>query len=159
MFITDENFIILGLPSGNSQDFDGAPPGNCLVWGLSYTGNVIAMPGDDATSAPLTDGCFGALSFLIITFRLSAQILKVVWFETTNGETQVQACTQDGMPDVIEFSNNSSSNALYAYVITDENNIILGLPPGNMQDFDGAPEGICRVWGLSYTGKHYRQCW
>ena len=147
--ITDENFIILGLPPGDMQDFDGAGEGVCLVWGLSYTGNITAMPGDDATSTPLTDGCFDLSDNYISVIRSNPSGGMV---ETTDNETQVYTCTQDGNPDIFEFMNNSTSDAPYAYVVTDENNIILGIPPGNMQDFEGAPEGICRVWGLSYTG-------
>jgi len=56
--VTDENNIILGLPPGNSQNFEGACVGVCRVWGLSYTGNIIAMAGDDATTVPLTDDCY-----------------------------------------------------------------------------------------------------
>ncbi len=147
--ITDENFIILGFPSGNSQDFEGAGEGVCLVWGLSYTGTITALPGDNATMGVLTDGC-SVLSDNFITIIRSNPNGGMV--ETTMGETEVFTCTQDGNPDIVEFVNNSTSDAPYAYVVTDENNIILGLPPGNSQDFDGAPEGICRVWGLSYTG-------
>ncbi len=147
--ITDENLNILGLPPTNSQDFDGAGEGTCLVWGLSYTGNIIAMPGDNAATTPLTDGCYDLSDNFITVIRSNPEGGMV---ETINGETQVQTCTQDGMPDVIEFSSNSTSNAQFTYVITDDNNIILGVPPGNSQDFDGAPEGTCRVWGLSYTG-------
>ena len=32
--------------------------GVCRVWGLSYTGNLIAFPGDNAAEIDLTDGCF-----------------------------------------------------------------------------------------------------
>ncbi|MEZ4686318.1 MAG: hypothetical protein R3B47_09695 [Bacteroidia bacterium] len=55
-------------------------------------------------------------------------------------------CPGDGNPDVVSFMHSTTSAAQYAYVITDDQNNILGLPPGNMQDFEGAPAGICRVW-------------
>ena len=150
--ITDDNNVILGLPPGNMQDFDGAPAGTCRVWGLSYTGNIIANVGDNAAAVPLTDDCFS----------LSANFIEVIrdnpdggMVETTNGETQVQICVGDGMADVIDFSNNTSSSAPYVYVITDENNIILGIPPGNSQDFEGATGGTCRVWGTFLYWKYH----
>ncbi|MEO0686880.1 MAG: hypothetical protein AAFY76_18005, partial [Cyanobacteria bacterium J06649_11] len=40
----------------------------------------------------------------------------------------------------------------YAYVITDDNNIVLGFGDGPEFDFGDAPAGICRIWGLSYQG-------
>ena len=55
-------------------------------------------------------------------------------------------------PIVVEFVSNGTSNSNFTYVITDDQNNILGIPPGNSQDFEGAGPGVCRVWGLSYTG-------
>src|SRR5690606_27903208 len=58
--VTDADGIILGIPPGNMVDFDPAGVGACLVYGLSYTGNLTIMPGDDllADGAELSDDCF-----------------------------------------------------------------------------------------------------
>jgi len=147
--ITDTDGVILGLPSGNSQDFDGAGAGTCLVWGLSYTGNITAAVGDTATSIALSDGCFALSSNFISVIRDMPMGGTVAM---PNGNTERLVCVGDGNPDVVTFTHTTSSNLNYTYVITDDNNMILGLPPGNSQDFDGAGLGVCRVWGLSYAG-------
>ncbi len=147
--VTDDNNIILGLPPGDMVDFEGAGTGNCRVWGLSYTGNITAMMGDDAAAVTLTDGCF-ELSSNFVTVIRDVPVSGMV--STESGETTVYTCPGDGNPDIISFDSTNATNSLFQYVITDDNNIILGLPPGDMADFEGAGVGNCRVWGLSYTG-------
>lgn len=147
--ITDDQNNILGIPPGNSQDFNGAPAGTCRVWGLAYTGNVIAQAGDNVASVALTDGCFDLSENYITIVRDTPNGGTV---RTPDGETMVYTCTQDGSPDIVEFAHDNASNSNYQYVITDDQNNILGLPPGNSQDFNVAPPGTCRVWGFAYTG-------
>ena len=147
--ITDENNIILDLPAGDMADFDGAPAGTCRVWGLAYTGNITAAAGDDAAAVALSDECFDLSDNFITIVREVPEGGSVAM---PNGNTIRYTCPGDGMPDVVQFDSSGTSSGAYAYVITDENNIILDLPAGDMADFDGAPAGTCRVWGLAYTG-------
>ncbi|MEN0005643.1 MAG: T9SS type A sorting domain-containing protein, partial [Bacteroidota bacterium] len=147
--VTDENNIILDILSGDSSDFDGAGVGVCRVWGLSFSGNVLAQVGDDAAAVALTDECFELSSNFIIVNRLEVDGGTVA---TTDGATEVTACTNDGVADIFSYTNTSTSSEAYAYVVTDENNIILDILSGDSNDFDGAGIGICRVWGLSFTG-------
>ena len=147
--ITDENNIILDLPAGDSADFDGAPAGTCRVWGLAYTGNITAQVGDDAAAVALSDDCFGLSDNFITVVRETPDGGTVAM---PNGETIRYTCPGDGMADIVMFDSTGTTSGPYAYVITDENNIILDLPAGDSADFDGAPAGTCRVWGLAYTG-------
>ncbi|MCB9048756.1 MAG: hypothetical protein H6556_04920 [Lewinellaceae bacterium] len=147
--ITDENNIILALPDGDSFDFDGAPAGTCRVWGLAYTGNITAMPGDDAAAVALSDDCFDLSDNFITVVRETPNGGTVAM---PNGEDTRYTCPGDGNPDVVMFESTGTSSGPYAYVVTDENNIILAFPAGDSFDFDGAPAGTCRVWGLAYTG-------
>ncbi|MCB9299347.1 MAG: T9SS type A sorting domain-containing protein [Lewinellaceae bacterium] len=147
--ITDQQNIILDIPSGDSFDFDGAPAGTCLIWGLAYTGNLTAMSGDDAATATLSDGCFSLSENFLTVVRETPNGGSV---NTEDGQTIVYTCPGDGNPDLITFDSSGTSSGPYAYVITDENNVILGFPGGDSFDFDGAPAGTCRIWGLAYTG-------
>ncbi len=147
--VTDDQNNILGLPPGNSLDFDGAGDGVCRVWGLSYVGNIIAEPGDNAAEVQLAEGCFRLSENFITVIRSKPDGGTVAM---PNGNTEREVCAGDGQPDVVMFTHDTESLAQYTYVITDDQNNILGLPPGNSLDFDGAGPGICRVWGLSYTG-------
>ncbi len=146
--ITDDQNNILGLP-GNVVNFEGVPPGVCRVWGLSYTGNLTASMGDNAATTDLSDGCFDLSDNYISVTRIDVVGGMVA---TTDGNTSVNTCPGDGNDDIIDFTHTTSSGASYAYIITDDNDVVLGLPPSNSQNFEGAGEGICRIWGISYTG-------
>ncbi|MEL6945262.1 MAG: hypothetical protein AAFO82_21630, partial [Bacteroidota bacterium] len=148
--ITDEEGNILGLPPANSLDFEPAGTGVCLVWGLAYTGELTAQAGDNALEVALSDGCFD-LSDNFITVNRDEPNGGVV--TTAAGETSVEVTVGDGVADVIEFAHTDASNSLFRYVVTDEAGIILGLPPANEVDFEGAGPGTCLVWGLAYTGE------
>jgi hypothetical protein len=70
---------------------------------------------------------------------------------TTDSLMMVNICVGDSIPDSIAFQTNIVGGN-YQFVVTDDNNVILGLPAGNIVDFEGAGAGVCRVWGLSFTG-------
>ena len=147
--ITDENNVILGFPTADSFDFDGAPAGTCRVWGLAYTGNLTAMVDDTASVVALSDDCYDLSDNFITVVRETPEGGTVA---TADGETTRLICPGDGLEDIVLFDSAGTSSGPYAYVITDENNVILGFPADDSFDFDGAPAGICRVWGLAYTG-------
>jgi hypothetical protein len=148
--VTDENTVILGLPgSMDMVDFEAAGIGTCLVWGLSYTGNLTAALGDTAAITQLSDGCFDLSDNVITVYR---DIPEGGMVMTEDSLTEVKVCIDDGIADIIKFDSTGTSNSQYTYVITDNDNVILAVPGMDMADFDGAGAGICRVWGLAYTG-------
>jgi hypothetical protein len=71
--------------------------------------------------------------------------------ETEDGLTSLTVC-QDAVADVIEFVTSSASAENYAFLLTDEDNVIVTLLSGNSLDFNGAALGTYRVWGLSFNG-------
>ncbi|MEO1382615.1 MAG: T9SS type A sorting domain-containing protein, partial [Bacteroidota bacterium] len=147
--VTDNNGTILGLPPGDMVNFQPAGPGECWVWGLSYTGTVTAQVGDNATQVALSDGCFDLSDNFLVVFRDSVSGGDMI--TDAMGNDTVQVCL-DGMPQVVSFDSVGAVGPNFAYVVTDNNGTILGLPPGDMVNFQPAGPGECWVWGLSYTG-------
>lgn len=70
---------------------------------------------------------------------------------TTDGANELSVC-QDGQPDVLDFNTTSTAVEGYAFVATDEDNIIVSLLAGNSLDFNALPLGTYRVWGVSFNG-------
>ncbi|MFZ6050686.1 PKD domain-containing protein [Halocola ammonii] len=67
-------------------------------------------------------------------------------------ETSLTLCIDETL-DVIELENTGGgSDDTYVYVVTDENNIIIEVLAGASADFNGDNAGMCRIWGLSYSG-------
>ncbi|MCI4668676.1 MAG: hypothetical protein MRZ79_11120, partial [Bacteroidia bacterium] len=147
--VTDAQGTILGLPPGDMVDFAGAGPGECWVWGLSYTGNLTAMVGQNATSISLSDGCFDLSDNFIRVFRDSVSGGRVT---SAGGMDTLQVCYNGGTPTVFAFDSMMTSGPNFTYVVTDAQGTILGVPPADMVNFAGAGPGECWVWGLSYTG-------
>lgn len=71
--------------------------------------------------------------------------------QTTSGFFSVDVC-QDAEADVIDFTNNSNSNEDYAYLLTDDNDVIIAVLVDGSLDFNSAPLGLYRVWGVSFNG-------
>lgn len=147
--ITDENNIIRNGIFGDQFDFSFLPVGTYRVWGLAYTGMLTATIGDTVTTVAISDECF-ALSTTFTTVVVSPTNGGTV--ATDAGATEVSLCVGDGVADELIFTNTSTSNASYAYLVTDKNNGFLTIATDGSFDFENAEPDTCRVWGLSYAG-------
>jgi len=136
---------ILGLPSmPEVVDFDGTGEGVCLIWSVSFDQLFGAVVG--ANPADL-GGCF-ELSNPIAVNRVACCNVK----GGTIAGGPFTFCVGDGTPDNVSgitLSDNVGQNN--AWVVTSDSGEILGLPsmPGEV-NFDGAGEGVCLIWNVSY---------
>ncbi|RDY58949.1 hypothetical protein DX873_14220 [Flagellimonas nanhaiensis] len=148
--ITDDANNILGLPPTLSDvegvDFDAAGTGVCFIWYLVYedglTGLEVGMNTDDFT------GEYDLSNSITVNRNgLNAGTLSGGPF----------SFTVDGTPDMVSgitLDDTGLNGTNQTYVITDDANNILGLPPTleavEGVDFDGAGVGICFIWHLTY---------
>ena len=146
---TDLDNNILGIITGNTFNFEGAGVGTCLVWGLSYTGTINAQVGDPFFATTFATGCFQPSNNLIRVFRDMPDGGTIT---ANGGNNDITVCTSDFYPDDILYSSQTNSTAAYTYLITDDNNNILAMTDNQNFNFDGVPPGICRIWGLSFSG-------
>jgi hypothetical protein len=148
--ITDnENNILFGDIESNIIDFDPSAPGICRVYGVVYTGEFDPTFMADITTSALSSDCWAISNNYITLIRQTPDGGTV---STDEGSIDVELIVNDGQADVVTFINTGIEMTPYAYVITDESNVILGVSESDMIDFEGVPAGVCRVWGLSYTG-------
>lgn len=147
--ITDEDNIVLTVLDGDTQDFEGTEAGVCRVWGLSYSGDIIAQVGDNAAIVDLASGCFDLSENFVTVTRNDVEGGSVA---LADGGDLITLCLGDDSQDTFTMLNSSSSVNDYAYVITDDQNNILGVSDSDLIDLTNASEGICRIWGLSYSG-------
>ena len=142
--VTDTSGLILGLPPmPGAVDFDGAGPGVCLIWHLSYADSLEGLEmGGNANDLM---GCF-SLSNPVVVYRNQPEggVLAGGPFSF---------CVGDGEPDMvsgIELTGASGANS--QWVVTDTAGLILGLPPmPGAVNFDEAGPGVCLIWHLSYA--------
>lgn len=64
----------------------------------------------------------------------------------------VSSTQGDASLDFEVKSISAATSGEYSYIITDDSGNILGTPPSNMIEISGADAGVCRVYGISYTG-------
>ena len=143
--VTDEEGTILGLPpSPEAVNFDGAGPGICLIWHLSYADGLEGLEGGNN------------ISDLTGTYDFSDDNVRVYRNQPEGGEVTggpYEFTVGDGEADHVSsvmVSGNSGANS--QWVVTDEEGTILGLPPNpEAVNFDGAGAGVCLIWHLSYA--------
>lgn len=70
---------------------------------------------------------------------------------STTGQVDMEVCTGDGVSDIISFAIDDCNTDNDTYVITTDQDIILGAFSGTME-FEGAPVFNFRIYGLAYTG-------
>jgi len=85
--ITDENDEIDSVLVGNIIDFEGSEFGTCKIYGVSYTGNFIGMPGDTINIQAMSSECED-ISTLPITVE-KADCSNIIMTEVI-GTTQVE---------------------------------------------------------------------
>jgi hypothetical protein len=147
-FLTDDDFTILSISASPMLSLTGAPPGECYIFAVNYTGDITVVPGDDFFNDDLTSGKDEASTNAIVVTRQNVEGGTIL---TQRGESTVYVCTGDD--DFVGFrARGEEDNAEFIFVITDDNNNILGLNDDGFLNFGTVPEGVCRVWGLSYTG-------
>ncbi|MEL6391140.1 MAG: T9SS type A sorting domain-containing protein, partial [Bacteroidota bacterium] len=149
LLVTDDDNEVLGFLDGPDVDFDTAGFGTCRVWGLSYSGFLITMVGDDATTADLATGCFDLSDNFVSVIR---QLPEGGSIATDGGSVSITTCPGDGLADEFTFEVSGNSGPNFTLLVTDDNGTIIGVPPGLTVDFEDAGGGTCRVYGLTYFG-------
>ncbi|MEL7120226.1 MAG: T9SS type A sorting domain-containing protein, partial [Bacteroidota bacterium] len=145
--ITDDNDNILGFQNsadGNTLDLSGAPAGVCRIWGWSFKGEPAPIMGENIST--LTDGDCESISSNFITVD---RIEGMVEGGTISTEDDTVICV-DGNPDPIDVTVMGSTGTNGGWIITDDANNILALPPSPPFDLDGAGAGVCIIWYIRY---------
>ena len=154
MDVTDDEGYILGLPPMPSVvDFDTPGAGTCLIWLLTYEGEISELT-VGMNAADISGDCFG-LSNSVSVIRENASGCNANGGELFGGPftfTEVGDGTPDMIPaGSITLVNEQGENR--QWVVTDDQGYILGLPPmPSAVDFDTPGAGTCLIWNLSYDG-------
>ncbi|MEM9075625.1 MAG: hypothetical protein AAGC43_01245 [Bacteroidota bacterium] len=148
--ITDDSKNILGFPptleAVMGVDFDAAGVGTCYIFHVTYTGELSGLEGGRSLN-DLT-GNF-ALSNFVVVNRNPLHAGKI-----SGGPFTFKV---DGKPDMVSgivLDDSKLNGSIQRWVITDDQNNILGLPPTleavEGVDFDEAGVGICLIWHITY---------
>nr|WP_299000584.1 hypothetical protein [uncultured Allomuricauda sp.] len=148
--ITDDSKNILGIPptleAVMGVDFDDAGVGSCYIFHVTYTGELSGLTGGENLNN--LSGNF-ALSNFVVVNRNPLHAGKI-----SGGPFTFKV---DGKPDMvsgIRLDDSKLNGSIQRWVITDDQNNILGLPPTlevvEGVDFDEAGVGVCLIWHITY---------
>lgn len=146
IIVTGSDSIIIDLPDALNFDIDNAPAGICIVWNLASNDSIPLMMGMNINT--IQNECFDlspGASFTRIANNAGTVTL-------TNGMTLDTICAGDNIQNALAFTTVNTVSDSFQYVITNETNTILALPTNNSFNFDVLPFGICRVYGVAYSG-------
>ena len=148
--ITDDENNILGLPptleAVEGVDFDGAGAGVCFIWHITYEEGLTGLEAGNNVSD--LEGPYGLSNSIMVTRNaLNAGSLAGGPFNFI----------VDGVADMVSgitLDDSELNGSMQGWVITDDSNNILGLPPTldavEGVDFDAAGVGVCLIWHITY---------
>ncbi len=142
LIVTDENGLILGIPSDNIIDFSNAGTGICFIWNISFV-NVLQGFSIGQNIEDIV-GCYD-LSNSIEVNRIELQSAEL---SLESGETEIEICSGDGESDSLIFNAINFSGPFSSLVVTDNLGNILAIPDSDIIDFEGVPDGLCLVYHL-----------
>ena len=149
--ITDSDSNVLAYTAENVFDLEGAGGGTCLIYGIAYSGDLDMQTGVSVHSLTASE-CLDVSQNSIAVVRTAAKEIDGGWIiSDSRGRSTVKINLSNPYP-VRAYTTSQAAGSDYAYIITDNEGIVLAYPPANRFDFSPAPAGVCRVYGLSYTG-------
>ena len=156
--ITDANQILQSVVTGTSFNFEGSSTAEQRVYGIHFDGTLSPQIGMNRTATTASE-CHehsSATDFISITKNaciIPFECLQSFTF-TDNNALSIDLCTTDGADDIISLQNNLgvAAGVNYAYLVTDENNILQWVSLEDEANFEGTGEATSRVFGVHYDG-------
>jgi len=155
--LTDQNEILQQVISSTSFNFEGSSDVTQRIYGMHFNGTLSPAIGQNRTATTATD-CFqhsNASSFVTITKDACPPPFQCLASTTSsNGNTSLSICPEDGSNDVIAFSNslNLQPGTNYVYLLTDVNDILQRIITTSNFNFEGSGLETQRVYGMHFEG-------
>ncbi|MEL7122632.1 MAG: hypothetical protein AAFO07_24510 [Bacteroidota bacterium] len=147
--VTDRQDNILGIFESSTIPFEGITVDDCRVYAVSFTGSLNLNTGDNLLSVIVSDECYDISDNFV---SIEHQFVEGGAVNLSDGSTRDTLCVADGIPDIVSFETNTTSTSQYSFILTDGSNNIIFVLSGSSLNLDIANPGICRIWGVSYTG-------
>ncbi|PHI21750.1 hypothetical protein CEQ90_00235 [Lewinellaceae bacterium SD302] len=150
--------VIISTQTSSTFNFEGTGDGPVFIYniatGADFTGSIGV--GDNVCNLTPLDGCF-SLSTYITVVRLTGEDCEGLDCDVDGGElalegggNSVTICAGDGESDAFDVELDGTFGDNMAWLITDTEGVILGLPDAPPFDLDGAGPGVCLIWNISF---------
>ncbi len=147
--VVDENGIIVKTSDSPGFEADQLPCDSCKIYAVAYTGRYLGVEGNSVTSM-LSAGCFELSANYLLLIRDLPRGGNIL-FADQGPDGFICAGSTKAQPLSVMLSNNSAGYV--RYVFTDTLNRVLAMSDSSSIPGSALSPGICRVWGLTFTGK------
>jgi hypothetical protein len=149
LIVDDKNKIIGVTGPGGFFDFEGTSLGTSKVYGMSFTGNLLAAP-DSTLNSKLSTDCFDLTENYI---RVIKGVIKGGTVSLLDGSSRYYVCPEKNGPRRIFLSRKSNSLSLYQYVLTTDSGTILSFITNDSISFATLSFSSMRIYGVAYSGQ------
>ncbi len=146
--ITGMQDTILSVKENDRQDFNNFSIGEVRVYGFAYKG-ALQNANTGVHLSRLSGSICDSLSRDFITVNIDP--INGGMVQTESGKDSVEIC-KDAVQDFVHFDSMNVTGSHFRYIITDTNNQIQLIKKRDRQDFNNAPPGVSRIYGLAYEG-------
>jgi len=148
--ITNVDNQLIEILETDSISFESITDGVYLIKGVSYAGAILAEIGDNLDDVPFASGNFAFSENEIEVTRISVDGGTIT---TLDGVSSIEISTLgEETVDIIEVTNNRTTEGNYTYLLTDEANLVLDMIADGAFDFNPLMSGTYFIYGLNYVG-------
>lgn len=147
LILTDTNDRFIMAFPGRSLDIANLPNNVYRIYGISYTGQLNLVRDSVINRSNLSSGC-GQLSSALRVIKNEAIAGQI---SLENGKDTLRLCTSQALVSV-RFKSALTHNSRFAYILTSEKDTVIRILAADTLHLVGPNKGICKIWGLAYTG-------
>jgi len=140
---------VVDVVESSTIDFGAYVQSELNIYGVAHVSDLNIKAGDAIEGANVAEGCYDLSANQVSVIR---DVVDAGQVTTPDGQPTAFLCPDDNQPDIVVFVNNTDSRQNYQFIVTDEDNTVIGLPNSMLFDFSDFIGGSYRIWGLSYTG-------
>ncbi len=151
--VTDSDLNILNITESNVFNFEGAEPGDCIIWHLGWVGTLNGAE-IGANAADLTGDCFDLSNPITVTREDCEPVCDADGGTISTMSPTTTFCKSDGESNVFVIDLEGAVGENGVYVVTFLDGEIILISESNTFDLEGIPgNGTCQFWHLSWTGE------
>ncbi len=146
--LADSSGRFLTAFGANQFDFAGRVNAVYRIYSLSYSGDISLKLNDSISQAVASTGCYQISKDYLRVIKGEAKAGKIT-FES--GKDSLLLCSTQNLI-AARFKSSQISQTAYVYVLTSAQDTVVRILKTDTFNLTNAAIGICKFWGLAYTG-------
>lgn len=145
--IVNEGDTIIGIQDSNIFVFDSSGTEECFIYHIGFNPNDISGL-DEGQPIDSLAGCFS----LSNVYTVSKKALNGGILSTDTGETELELCIGDGIPDTVTVVSEGALGSQFDYAVVNLNGLILLNQSSPVINMSSVQPGSCQIYCISHDG-------